>query len=138
MWTAQYLNVSILKANVVSPIMSEFFSSWFLAMMLYDKEIFNWNKSFIQFKCKSLFEGRIVNLFNFIYSMLLKAALKSYDGQLFYLSFWQVVSVKPQSITRKKDTRHAVALDSENNNIQVKDVVKVIDGPHSVSLWKSL
>ncbi|PVD33727.1 hypothetical protein C0Q70_04987 [Pomacea canaliculata] len=43
----------------------------------------------------------------------------------------KVVSVKPQSITRKKDTRHAVALDSENNNIQVKDVVKVIDGPHS-------
>ncbi|XP_076450911.1 transcription elongation factor SPT5-like isoform X2 [Babylonia areolata] len=43
----------------------------------------------------------------------------------------RVISVKPQSVTRKRDTRHAVALDSENNNIQVKDVVKVIDGPHS-------
>ncbi|KAK7098266.1 transcription elongation factor SPT5-like [Littorina saxatilis] len=43
----------------------------------------------------------------------------------------RVVSVKPQSVTRKRDTRHAVALDSENNNIQVKDMVKVIDGPHS-------
>ncbi|KAK3597633.1 hypothetical protein CHS0354_030186 [Potamilus streckersoni] len=43
----------------------------------------------------------------------------------------KVVNVKPQSITRKKDTRNAVALDSENNNIQVRDVVKVIDGPHS-------
>nr|KAG5709174.1 hypothetical protein BaRGS_028630 [Batillaria attramentaria] len=43
----------------------------------------------------------------------------------------RVVSVKPQGVTRKKDTRHAVALDSENNNIQVKDMVKVIDGPHS-------
>ena len=45
---------------------------------------------------------------------------------------WQVVPVKPQGVTRKRDTRHAVALDSENNNIQVKDMVKVIDGPHSV------
>lgn len=43
----------------------------------------------------------------------------------------RVLSVKPQSVTRKRDTRHAVALDSENNNIQVKDMVKVIDGPHS-------
>jgi len=40
--------------------------------------------------------------------------------------------VKPQAITRKKDTKHAVALDSENNNVCVKDIVKVVDGPHSV------
>lgn len=40
--------------------------------------------------------------------------------------------MKPQAVSRKKDTRNAVALDSENNNIQVKDIVKVIDGPHSV------
>ena len=26
-----------------------------------------------------------------------------------------------------------MALDAENNNIQVKDIVKVIDGEHSVS-----
>ena len=40
---------------------------------------------------------------------------------------------------RKKDTRHAVALDSENNNVSVKDIVKVVDGPHSVSIkwWLS-
>ncbi|KAH3888745.1 transcription elongation factor SPT5-like [Dreissena polymorpha] len=43
----------------------------------------------------------------------------------------KVVSVKPQGITKKKDTRHAVALDSENNNVAVKDIVKVVDGPHS-------
>ncbi|ESP00239.1 hypothetical protein LOTGIDRAFT_225963 [Lottia gigantea] len=43
----------------------------------------------------------------------------------------KVVSVKPQAVNRKKDTKRAVALDSENNNIQVKDIVKVIDGPHS-------
>jgi desulfoferrodoxin (superoxide reductase-like protein) len=44
----------------------------------------------------------------------------------------QVQNVKPQAITRKKDTKHAVALDSENNNVSVKDIVKVVDGPHSV------
>lgn len=43
----------------------------------------------------------------------------------------KVVNVKPAAITRKKDTKNAVALDSENNNVQVKDIVKVIDGPHS-------
>ncbi|XP_077978109.1 transcription elongation factor SPT5-like [Glandiceps talaboti] len=43
----------------------------------------------------------------------------------------KVVSVKHQAVTRKKDSRHAVALDAEQNNIQVKDIVKVIDGPHS-------
>ncbi|KAL5006667.1 hypothetical protein ScPMuIL_015473 [Solemya velum] len=43
----------------------------------------------------------------------------------------KVISVKPQSVNRKRDTRNAVALDSENNNIQVRDIVKVIDGPHS-------
>jgi hypothetical protein len=37
-------------------------------------------------------------------------------------------------VTRKRDTKYAVALDSENNSIQVKDIIKVIDGPHSVNL----
>ena len=45
-----------------------------------------------------------------------------------------MVTVKHQGVTKKKDTRNAVALDSESNNIQLRDVVKVIDGPHSVSL----
>ncbi|XP_030848891.1 transcription elongation factor SPT5 [Strongylocentrotus purpuratus] len=43
----------------------------------------------------------------------------------------KLVQVKPQAVTRKKDSRHAVALDAEQNNLQVKDIVKVIDGPHS-------
>lgn len=42
-----------------------------------------------------------------------------------------VVKVKHQSVSKKKDTRRAVALDSEQNQIQVRDIVKVIDGPHS-------
>ncbi|ELK31567.1 Transcription elongation factor SPT5 [Myotis davidii] len=45
--------------------------------------------------------------------------------------YGKVVTVRHQAVTRKKDTRFAVALDSEQNNIHVKDIVKVIDGPHS-------
>ncbi|BFZ16060.1 hypothetical protein BsWGS_19099 [Bradybaena similaris] len=43
----------------------------------------------------------------------------------------KVINVKPQSVTRKKDTRYAVSLDSENNGVQVRDIVNVIEGPHS-------
>ncbi|XP_071795435.1 transcription elongation factor SPT5-like [Asterias amurensis] len=43
----------------------------------------------------------------------------------------KLVHVKSAAITRKKDSRNAIALDAEQNNIQVKDIVKVIDGPHS-------
>lgn len=45
----------------------------------------------------------------------------------------KTVQVKHQAINKKKDSRHAVALDSDNNNLQVKDIVKVVDGPHAVS-----
>ncbi|XP_057297763.1 transcription elongation factor SPT5-like [Hydractinia symbiolongicarpus] len=41
----------------------------------------------------------------------------------------KVVQVKPQAVSKKKD-RNAVALDSEQNQIQIKDIVKVIDGQH--------
>ncbi|VBB26096.1 unnamed protein product [Acanthocheilonema viteae] len=43
----------------------------------------------------------------------------------------KVVRVKPQAIHGKKDTRFAQALDSQQNSIQVKDTVKVVDGPHA-------
>lgn len=46
----------------------------------------------------------------------------------------KVVTVRHQAVTQKKDNRFAVALDSDQNNIHVKDIVKVIDGPHSVSV----
>ena len=45
----------------------------------------------------------------------------------------QLVRVKPQAIQGKKDSRFAVALDAEQNSVQVKDMVKVVDGPHFVS-----
>ena len=47
----------------------------------------------------------------------------------------KVVHLKHSAVSKKRDCRWAVALDSESNNIHVKDIVKVIDGPHSVSLW---
>ena len=44
----------------------------------------------------------------------------------------KVLTVRHQAVNRRKENRFAVALDSEQNNIHVKDIVKVIDGPHSV------
>ncbi|XP_015676506.1 transcription elongation factor SPT5, partial [Protobothrops mucrosquamatus] len=43
----------------------------------------------------------------------------------------QLVTVRHQAVNRKKDNRFAVSLDSEQNNIHVKDIVKVIEGSHS-------
>ena len=43
----------------------------------------------------------------------------------------KLVYVKPQAVHKKKENRRAMALDSEQNTIQNKDIVKVIDGPHS-------
>ncbi|XP_064477491.1 transcription elongation factor SPT5-like [Ornithodoros turicata] len=45
--------------------------------------------------------------------------------------YGKVVQVKHQSVTKKSDARKAVALDSDQNQIQIRDIVKVIDGPHS-------
>uniref|UniRef100_A0A8C1Q3W7 Transcription elongation factor SPT5 n=1 Tax=Cyprinus carpio TaxID=7962 RepID=A0A8C1Q3W7_CYPCA len=49
----------------------------------------------------------------------------------------KVLTVRHQAVNRRKDNRFAVALDSEQNNIHVKDIVKVIDGPHSVKFATS-
>ncbi|XP_037068165.1 transcription elongation factor SPT5-like, partial [Pollicipes pollicipes] len=43
----------------------------------------------------------------------------------------KIIKVKPQAVHKKKDSRYAVALDTEQNTIQRRDIVKVIDGPHS-------
>ena len=42
-----------------------------------------------------------------------------------------LVRVKHQAVTGKKDNRHAVALDSDSNSISVGDMVKVVDGTHT-------
>lgn len=46
----------------------------------------------------------------------------------------KLVEAKPQSLHKKKEFRNTVALDSEQNPIQKRDIVKVIDGPHSVCI----
>jgi len=43
----------------------------------------------------------------------------------------KVVSMKPAALQRKRTHKDVKALDSEQNQIQLKDVVKCIDGPHS-------
>ena len=43
----------------------------------------------------------------------------------------KVVPMKPAALQKKRENKKAAALDSEQNAIQVKDVVKCIDGPHS-------
>merc|ERR1719221_1811508 len=43
----------------------------------------------------------------------------------------KVVSMRAAALQKKREKKAAAALDSEQNAIQVKDVVKVIDGPHS-------
>lgn len=43
----------------------------------------------------------------------------------------KVVQVKHQGVTKKRDTKRAVALDSEQNQITVRDHVKVVEGPHT-------
>ncbi|EPB67762.1 Supt5 repeat protein [Ancylostoma ceylanicum] len=45
----------------------------------------------------------------------------------------KTIRVKPQAIQGKKDTRHSQALDSQQNPIQCKDMVKIVDGPFAVS-----
>lgn len=47
----------------------------------------------------------------------------------------KVVEARPQALQKRKDSRYAVALDSEANTIQKRDIVKVIDGPHAVSIF---
>lgn len=45
----------------------------------------------------------------------------------------KVTEVKPQALHKKKEHRGTVALDSDQNTIQKKDIVTVIDGPNAVS-----
>ncbi|XP_046400146.1 transcription elongation factor SPT5 isoform X2 [Ischnura elegans] len=43
----------------------------------------------------------------------------------------KVVEAKPQALHKRKESRNAVALDSCQNTIQRRDIVKAIDGPHA-------
>jgi len=43
----------------------------------------------------------------------------------------KVVEARPQGLTKRRENKNAVALDSQQNTIQKKDIVKVVDGPHA-------
>jgi transcription elongation factor len=40
-----------------------------------------------------------------------------------------------QSITKRRINRNATALDSQNNNLNVGDIVNVVDGPFAVRIF---
>lgn len=44
----------------------------------------------------------------------------------------KLVEAKPQSLNKKKEHRNTIGVDALGNSIQRKDIVKVIDGPHTV------
>ena len=48
----------------------------------------------------------------------------------------KVSIVSIQSVTKRKVTRNATALDSQNNNLNAGDIVNVIDGPLTVRLGR--
>ena len=52
--------------------------------------------------------------------------------------FGKVQPLKHTAVTKRRENRFAVALDSENNTIQKNDIVKVVDGVHSVSAKNKL
>ncbi|XP_015766127.1 PREDICTED: transcription elongation factor SPT5-like [Acropora digitifera] len=43
----------------------------------------------------------------------------------------KVIQVKHQAVGRRRENKNAVALDSEQNSVQVRDIVKVIEGSHA-------
>ena len=43
-------------------------------------------------------------------------------------------TVKHQAVSKRKVNKTAVALDSENNTLSINDIVKTVDGVHSVGL----
>lgn len=47
----------------------------------------------------------------------------------------KVVEARPQALQKRKESRYTVSLDSDSNAIQRRDIVKVVDGPHSVSIF---
>lgn len=43
----------------------------------------------------------------------------------------KVVEARPQALLKRRESRLAAALDTDQNTVQRKDIVKVVDGPHS-------
>ena len=50
----------------------------------------------------------------------------------------KVQTMKHTAVTKRRENKFATALDSESNSIQRNDIVKVVDGVHSVRFRKTL
>jgi len=46
----------------------------------------------------------------------------------------KLVEAKSQSLNKKKEHRNTIGVDAVGDSVQRKDIVKVIDGPHTVIL----
>ena len=74
-----------------------------------------------------------------VWSVVTKSSLLMRDTDLLILRclmqvlnmHGKVVPMKPAALQKKRENKKAAALDSEQNAIQCKDIVKCIDGPHS-------
>ena len=44
-------------------------------------------------------------------------------------------TVKHQAVSKRKINKNAVALDSENNQLSMNDIVKAVDGVHNVIVF---
>ncbi|KAG5307497.1 SPT5H factor, partial [Acromyrmex insinuator] len=43
----------------------------------------------------------------------------------------KVIEVRPQAVTKRRESRNTIALDFRQSTIRKKDIVKVVDGPHT-------
>jgi len=69
-------------------------------------------------------------LFSFCRADKVGVVIRIEKERLHVLNMTEKVQIVPiQSITKRKINRNATALDSQNNNLNVGDIVNVIDGP---------
>jgi hypothetical protein len=50
----------------------------------------------------------------------------------------KVIECKPTALQKRREHRNTIALDAEQNQIRRKDIVKVMEGPHAVSIKTSV
>lgn len=83
-----------------------------------------------------IFSVSVWQVFLFVHSAQTVGVIVRLEREIFQVlnMHGKVVEVKPQALHKKKEYRNTVALDSDQQTIQRRDIVKVIDGPHSVSV----
>jgi transcription elongation factor len=78
-------------------------------------------------------------LFSFCRTDKVGVVIRIEKERLHVLNMTEKVQIVPiQSITKRRINRNATALDSQNNNLNVGDIVNAIDGPFAVRISYSL